>query len=83
MIPERTTQTKRGEGMSKVNYIKKTGCFRDAECTCECGNKHQHYGGKGYTTTYLNGYSDGKVDGGVYEHHVSCKVCGAKSELKY
>lgn len=56
-----------------------TGAFRDSECTCCCGNKHELYGGKGYTTIECQGHSDGK-GGGYYKHVVLCKECGKKSE---
>ncbi|MNW00201.1 hypothetical protein D3C71_1956600 [compost metagenome] len=60
---------------------KRTGAFRDKECTCSCGNKHELYGGIGYKTISCDGYSDGRVDGGRYIHVVSCKQCGETSEL--
>ncbi|MCY9763180.1 hypothetical protein [Paenibacillus alvei] len=59
----------------------KTGAFKDVECTCECGNKHEFYGGIGYETVFCEGYSDGNVDGGSYVHIVKCKQCGKKSEF--
>jgi len=61
--------------------IKKTGCFRDKECTCECGNKHELYGGVGYKTISLEGY-DLRGGGGLYRKIVSCKKCGLKSEFE-
>ncbi|MDQ0497317.1 hypothetical protein [Paenibacillus brasilensis] len=60
---------------------KRTGCFRDEECTCECGNKHELYGGAGYKTVACEAYSDGKVGGGRYIHTVECNKCGVTSEL--
>ena len=57
----------------------KTNAFRDMQCTCFCGNKHELYGGKGYKTIYCEGYSNGKIDGGYYHHIVECKNCGEKS----
>lgn len=60
----------------------RTGAFRDKECTCQCGNKHELYGGLGYKTTYLNAHSDGNC-GGLYNHKVSCNKCATESELKY
>lgn len=59
---------------------KRTGAFRDEECTCECGNKHELYGGAGYTTIQCDAHVDGK-GGGYYIHVVSCRKCSANSEL--
>lgn len=60
---------------------KRTGAFRDEECTCYCGNKHEFYGGIGYIKLNSDGYSDGKVNGGYYIHKVQCKACKEISEL--
>lgn len=57
-----------------------TGAFRDKECTCDCGNKHDLYGGKGYRTIQCEAYSDGHVGGGYYIHIVTCRECGSTSE---
>lgn len=62
---------------------KQTGAFCDQECTCQCGNKHELYGGKGYTTIYREGWSDGRPDGGFYHHKVRCNTCGAICEFCY
>ncbi|MNB92487.1 hypothetical protein D3C75_395910 [compost metagenome] len=63
----------------KIRKSKMTGCFRDKECTCYCGNKHELYGGKGYTTVLSEAYSDGS-GGGYYMHHVRCNECNRLSE---
>lgn len=60
---------------------KKTGAFRDEECTCWCGNKHELYGGSGYTTVTCEGYSDGNSGGGHFIHIVKCNKCNALSEF--
>jgi len=59
----------------------RTGAFRDKECTCDCGNKHELYGGIGYETVSCEGYSNGQPDGGKYVHIVRCKKCNSISEL--
>jgi hypothetical protein len=59
----------------------KTKAFSDPECTCECGNKHELYNGKGYTTETCEGYSDGNIDGGYFYHSVRCNQCNALHEL--
>lgn len=60
----------------------KTGIFTNKECECKCGNKHQLYGGKGYKSIFIDGYSNGKINGGMYHHIAECKVCGEQSEFK-
>ncbi|MCM3291809.1 hypothetical protein M3661_16890 [Paenibacillus sp. MER 180] len=60
--------------------ITKTGAFRDTECTCECGNKHELYGGIGYRTVRCDAHSD-RNGGGYYIHVVRCKQCDALSEF--
>lgn len=61
-----------------------TGCFCDKECTCECGNKHELYGGMGYDTIACDSYTPGVGDGGTgfYFHSVKCRKCGSISKLK-
>lgn len=59
----------------------RTKAFQDNECTCECGNKHELYGGKGYTTVTCEGYSDGKINGGRYYHEVRCNKCNSIHKL--
>lgn len=45
--------------------IQKSKSFQDEKCTCNCGNTHEFYGGKGYKTIDAQGYTDGK-GGGLY-----------------
>lgn len=61
-----------------------TGCFRDKECTCMCGNKHELYGGIGYDTISCGSYTPaiGEDGTGYYYHSVRCRKCGNISELK-
>lgn len=47
----------------------------DKECTCPCGNKHEAYGGKGYT---VNDNSNTVADYGYIHTEYICKVCGSK-----
>lgn len=60
----------------------KDKAFQDKECTCNCGNKHEYYGGKGYTTLNREGYSDGNKDGGYYRHEIKCNQCGEVHTLQ-
>jgi len=62
---------------------KKTGAFCDKECTCECGNKHECYGGIGYTTTVIEAYTREHGSNGYYRHAAKCNKCGVISELVY
>lgn len=62
--------------------IRRDKAFQDEKCTCNCGNTHEFYGGKGYNTIDLKGYSDGK-GGGVYLHKAQCKKCGEIHILQY
>jgi len=66
-----------------MEAIIRTKAFQDEKCICNCGNTHEYYGGKGYTTVYCMGYSDGRVDGGVYVHEVECNGCGEIHTLKF
>ncbi len=61
-----------------------TGCFNDNECTCECGNKHELYGGLGYDTVYCDAYTPaiGEEGSGYYYHSARCRKCNEISELK-
>lgn len=43
--------------------IQKSKSFQDEKCTCNCGNTHEFYGGKGYKTIDAQGYTDGKGGG--------------------
>ncbi len=61
--------------------VTKTGAFRDKECTCECGNKHELYGGIGYKTLSIEG-SDQRGGRGFYRHTAQCKKCGAISKFE-
>jgi len=54
-----------------------TGAFQDKECTCpKCGNKHELYGGKGYSTIECRGNKYG------YYHVMRCNACGMISEFE-
>lgn len=62
--------------------IQKSKVFQDEKCTCNCGNTHEFYGGKGYKTIDAQGYTDGK-GGGLYFHQVKCNKCGEIHTLRY
>lgn len=70
-----------GQEMSKKIA---TGAFNDTECTCDCGNKHELYGGVGYDTVSCNSYTPAVGEDGIgfYYHSVRCRRCGKISELK-
>jgi len=57
--------------------------FQDEKCTCDCGNTHELYGGKGYTTIDCEGYSNGQVNGGFYKHTVKCNCCEKEYTLQF
>lgn len=42
-----------------------TGAFNDTECTCDCGNKHELYGGVGYDTVSCNSYTPAVGEDGI------------------
>lgn len=71
------------EGIKMLTKVA-TGCFRDMECTCECGNKHELYGGIGYENVSCDSYTPaiGEAGTGYYYHSVRCRSCGSLSELK-
>ena len=52
--------------------------FSDKKCTCECGNTHEYYGGRGYTTISCQARdcAVGEVGIPFYEHKVCCNECG-------
>lgn len=56
--------------------IKKTNAFRNKECTCKCGNKHELYNGVGYTT--ISNVASKKT----YIHVVRCNRCNKISEFR-
>ena len=56
--------------------------FIDEECTCECGNKHELYGGKGYTLIRLEANAGGLEGEGYYIREDICNVCGKKYTYK-
>jgi hypothetical protein len=62
--------------------VTKTGAFRDKECTCECGNKHELYGGIGYKTISCESGYGRSIGRGVYRKTVSCRKCGAVSKFE-
>lgn len=64
-----------------MNVIIKTKAFLDEKCTCNCGNTHELYGGKGYETFSCQGYDD--RDGGLYLHQMKCNVCGEIHTFKF
>jgi len=58
--------------------LEKTTAFNNAECQCECGNKHEIYGGIGYIN---HGIATKQNDWGEtveYRHDVTCKQCNRK-----
>lgn len=57
--------------MYKIKVVRSDKAFNDKECTCYCNNKHELYGGKGYTMLPIA--SDHKV----YRNKVQCNVCNA------
>jgi hypothetical protein len=57
--------------------------FKDVECTCSCGNKHELYNGKGYRTVSSEGFSDGQVDGGYYRAEYSCNNCNKTMVVQF
>ena len=62
----------------------KNKAFQDEKCTCDCGNTHEFYGGKGYTTLQCNAICSNVCGGnGYYIHTVKCNVCGQEHTLKY
>lgn len=47
----------------------------NTECECTCGNKHEAYGGKGYTAVN----SDSTIaNGGILHREYTCRECGKK-----
>lgn len=52
--------------------------FSDKKCTCHCGNTHEYYGGKGYSTVSWQALncSAGEMGTPLYEHIICCNECG-------
>ena len=59
----------------------KDKAFQDSECTCDCGNKHELYGGKGYTTIASEGTTSWNHS--RYLHVMRCNVCNKQHTLQY
>ena len=54
----------------------KDKAFMDTECTCDCGNKHEVYGGEGYTGIECVAISGGLSGNGYYRNVAKCNKCG-------
>lgn len=59
----------------------RTQAFIDEQCTCSCGNKHELYGGMGYTGLQCQGATLGDVDSGFYYNETKCNKCGKVHQL--
>ncbi|MDP4224788.1 MAG: hypothetical protein Q8910_00260 [Bacteroidota bacterium] len=53
-----------------MEAIQMKNAFTDQEVTCQCGNKHEFYGGKGYNDISCEGSEK------LYTHTIQCKSCG-------
>jgi len=62
-----------------MEVLIKTKVFQDERCTCECGNTHELYGGKGYNTIVCQGINGRN---GFYLHKVKCNSCRRIHTLK-
>ena len=51
--------------------------FQDEKCTCYCGNIHEYYGGKGYTTILREACPT------RYTKIIKCNTCNKKHTFQY